>query len=1260
MAQGDLQAAEIKWRARANASRQRGIPDSAWAGIAKQDLANVAAGHTAMDDSVVNDAILGAMHQSPVTNPQPSHSSPLDIFGNIGSDVRDIVTGFIPGTVGYIASLPEQMGDFYDLTGLEGQDAKTHAQQKYGMETSGGAGAFIRDMARTPVFASWLPGLHTSAELTSSQGRQQLEEHPIGTALDVLPVATEGGKLATAGLSEGEEFSVKQALQQGQPAKAAYRAAVDTASKLPRLNRIKTLDRSQVRQWMSDHALSPSRTVDPFTRPIAETQAKFALDAQAWMDQPGGIVDTMSKLPDPELRTFTDALNGTGTVPIESLPEDQQALVRQYNQFKEQMFQESQNLRHPPVKILGPDGKLHVYAEDDPVAVAHQKALKEQAKLDRKVEEHRGILGLTHQRKSAFEGMFGKAKRLGETEESYAAREAGPVTNASILQDSSGFIDSFRHLDPTQVYSRVMDAPARFRQQLMFDLEKLGGEDGMVGKWADAMKAEDYSTANKILTQMQSLLRDHKSWDHTPYARAFRTHLDELRRVMKGLDKSMKSVGHRGRLYQKALQLQKESRADLEHQYTVTKNAHQDFADIAAKSPPAEFQPILLKHVRQRGIQQINDLRELGTISAEQATAALKGVSESSSIAEFSRYVLGGEEEAKQWIKEAQESWVQLSKDGTAPIFVHAVDPAKLDYLSRPQIVTDRMTRAGFTRGRIFTMGDSVHNVLASITDMKMQQFSELGNQEVIDTIIRPQLREEADIVAETRKAVEAHPQYYPRRELVHDINSVVEREMKKHWVEFKPESYGFQKYYASPAGKKMMIPKGYDVALQKMTTSSGLPFKGILDPAMKLWRFSVLTTPRHMAHIALGGMTMGALQEGPRWFTKLGRGLKIARGEDHELIAKLGLNVNDVAPIDHWQFAAGKSWGRMAAEAAGGPVRFLNKWENNIAGMYKAAAMLTEEAKGASHEVALRQANKVFVDMNAMTPFERNTMRQIMPFYGFARHIFRYLFTFPSDHPLRASILSNFARIQHESFNRTGLPGTMQFLFFLGQPDKNGNVTGVDYRSIDPFRSYFNDFTLAGITSQLNPMLQFGLTEMGVNTLSATPELYPGMHYDPYTGSNVADRPSNSLLTAAETMIPEVNTLDAALSLSDTYKNLARTDPNAFRKRLYTSLGIPFGPSTENIPLDIQRQQTKRYKDADTAASTAIQSGDFSRAKQYDYVPIPSLMQQFFPGHRYVDPDTLETVYNQIRGQLNAAGQSGVSVHAILPKPRSTKQPLL
>jgi hypothetical protein len=292
-----------------------------------------------------------------------------------------------------------------------------------------------------------------------------------------------------------------------------------------------------------------------------------------------------------------------------------------------------------------------------------------------------------------------------------------------------------------------------------------------------------------------------------------------------------------------------------------------------------------------------------------------------------------------------------------------------------------------------------------------------------------------------------------------------------------------------------------------------------------------------------------------------------------------------------------------------------------------------------------------MFVDMNAMTPFERNSIRMIFPFYGFTRHLFRYLMTYPADHPVTASILTNFA-LQHEKDWDSGLPRDMKFLFFLGHPDVNGKVTGIDYRSIDPFRSFYNIFTIGGFAASMNPAFQFGATQMGTNVLSGTPELFPKDHFDPNTGMMVADQPPNLGLRLAEAAVPEVVGVDALFALSDQFRNLKITDPEAYKKRVYTAFGLPFAPIPVNKPEKIETTQMKRYADASASVGEAIRTGDFSKAKRYDAVPTPSLLRAYLGNRDYATPAEIERVYNILRQQADAAGISG-SLHGHLPKPR-------
>jgi hypothetical protein len=205
-----------------------------------------------------------------------------------------------------------------------------------------------------------------------------------------------------------------------------------------------------------------------------------------------------------------------------------------------------------------------------------------------------------------------------------------------------------------------------------------------------------------------------------------------------------------------------------------------------------------------------------------------------------------------------------------------------------------------------------------------------------------------------------------------------------------------------------------------------------------------------------------------------------------------------------------------------------------------------------------------------------------------------------------------------------------------------------VDYRSIDPFRSFYNLFSLGGFLAGANPIIQLVAEQMGINVLSGSAELYPTTHYDPNTGQMVADQPAGFPLRLLETMIPEVSAIDAKFQLSDQYRNLKVSDPAAFQHRIYTALGLPFGPETINVPAKEQNAQLKRYRDAQSAIGKAIQTGDFSDAKRYAYVPVPSLLSSYIPS-TYATPQQIEAVYRALQSRIG----TDVSLHAILPKPK-------
>src|SRR5205823_14459788 len=62
-------------------------------------------------------------------------------------------------------------------------------------------GKALRDLNNPKGLGGLIPGVWAGAEASTPEGRQQLQQHPVSTLLDVLPMARGAGKLGTTGAS---------------------------------------------------------------------------------------------------------------------------------------------------------------------------------------------------------------------------------------------------------------------------------------------------------------------------------------------------------------------------------------------------------------------------------------------------------------------------------------------------------------------------------------------------------------------------------------------------------------------------------------------------------------------------------------------------------------------------------------------------------------------------------------------------------------------------------------------------------------------------------------------------------------------------------------------------------------------------------------------------------------------------------------------------------------------------------------------------
>jgi hypothetical protein len=497
------------------------------------------------------------------------------------------------------------------------------------------------------------------------------------------------------------------------------------------------------------------------------------------------------------------------------------------------------------------------------------------------------------------------------------------------------------------------------------------------------------------------------------------------------------------------------------------------------------------------------------------------------------------------------------------------------------------------------------------------------------------------------------------------------------HMVKWDPQSkFGFTLPSWDPKG--MYIPKSIADAVDKMLVKGQFPLDSVYNKITNTFRFSILgLSPRYTAHVIFGGTFLLALRSTPRvleaipeawniikdrgdvprgtfdgatqrgvdpvvyrsfandtrnvaarsYHTKMGADATRWLAEEHiETVQKVKLAA---AKPYHWLKAVGDLNYKLtntasAFQRAIAYVDALNKIKRKGSFTDPVTGEVSEVTSEAAKNAAMQHALRVMGDLKAMTPLERGVFSNVMPFYGWTKHILSYVLTYPSDHPFRAQFLSTLAE-QNSADVASGLPTRLQFLMFLGSPDAEGNVNAVDVRSFDPLRDVANYATLSGLISSLNPVITAPLAAIDPSIIFGGNPLYPNVTYDQFYGIEVAGS-QGSPLSAVEQVVPQVTALDAALNLSGQYRNLAATNPNDFAKTIFEALEIPFAQVQHlNLKQIAAKDEIARYHVASTAASNAWQSGDFAAISGLSSVPDPENVDY------QVSPGYLQNLYNNL-----------------------------
>ena len=615
-----------------------------------------------------------------------------------------------------------------------------------------------------------------------------------------------------------------------------------------------------------------------------------------------------------------------------------------------------------------------------------------------------------------------------------------------------------------------------------------------------------------------------------------------------------------------------------------------------------------------------------------------------------------------------------LRAQGFRPEYVPNITPAEMRgevglyniFVGRPTIPT-----LSHAIERTFEYGSTVQNFMAAAHHAVKDMLQHMGTKEYIDNYVIPNTIKFSDV----QKILLSNSEFRARLADITNPDArlaVMQRIVAEDMglVKYDQEGlFGFSTPRLNPGDpEQLYINSDLADVIKSIVTKGQLPMNGAIDKVTGLFKFSILgMSPRFTLHIAVGGTYLLALKTNPFIFRFIPEAYRMVKNgtvpdeimhsvtqEGNEAITYHYMGGRTAArwTMEQWMVRHGinpktavvADWVNAAANLNFTFTRFVANMQRALAffdGVSKVGKLeFVKDEEGKLHVnttdrsmyEGLKSVRRVMGDLRHMSPFERNVMTRIMPFYGWTKHILKYVLSLPVDHPFRAQILGDMA--EANSGNVTPLlPTRIQLLLFLGKPSITGTVTAITDRYADPLRTMANYASIAGWVSGLNPIALGPLQYIDPQITYGTNSLYPTTTYTHAFGINVG-KPGGSLLTPFESIVPQLQTLTIALGLSSQYRNLAKTTPAAFRKYLFESFNIPFANVQQiNLKQLAAKNEIDKYQVAAKAATTAISSGTFKQLTGYPNVPYP-----------------LNPIYNITPAQLEQLYQQSMQQYGVPP----------
>ena len=301
---------------------------------------------------------------------------------------------------------------------------------------------------------------------------------------------------------------------------------------------------------------------------------------------------------------------------------------------------------------------------------------------------------------------------------------------------------------------------------------------------------------------------------------------------------------------------------------------------------------------------------------------------------------------------------------------------------------------------------------------------------------------------------------------------------------------------------------------------------------------------------------------------------------------------------------AARSAYGRMT----GGSLA-LNSWFDDVFRRANFEAFYDKEFKRLSDEnvwdadqieakaseYALRQTQDWLMDWSQMLPVERGILRAVFPFYSFMSHIIRAAIKYPFDHPLRVAVINAFTRAEIEDW-QSRYPQIFRRLLGVPDVDNKDKWLAMNVDSFNPFRDVGNIFTLGGMLSASNPLIQFIFKSVGVDPMQAGPEYAPNFVYDPLEPGGKSYDAGNPIVNLAKDIVPQLDVLGKWMGLDADFRELEQSNPSAAQRALISGLRIPLIFREINVNELVAKEEIKRFDDY----RKAVRDMDVDRLARY------------------------------------------------------------